>query len=86
MYGMRQAAAAWEKYFAEDLSSVGLSTGISCGVVFYHRERNISLAVHGDDFTCCGLDKNLRWARSHMESWYEIKVSAILGPQERDDK
>eukprot|EP00973_Karenia_brevis_P067756 9426443-Karenia_brevis.AAC.1 len=31
MYGMRQAAAAWGKHYAETLSSIGCSRGISCG-------------------------------------------------------
>eukprot|EP00973_Karenia_brevis_P049163 6818831-Karenia_brevis.AAC.1 len=32
MYGMRQAAAAWEKFYADKLSSVGFNRGVSCGV------------------------------------------------------
>eukprot|EP00973_Karenia_brevis_P052470 7290429-Karenia_brevis.AAC.1 len=46
----------------------------------------MSLVVHGDDFTFCGLDEDLKWIRSHMESWFEIKMRAILGPQRGDDK
>eukprot|EP00973_Karenia_brevis_P036338 5010295-Karenia_brevis.AAC.1 len=60
MYGMRQAAAAWEKCYADKLSSVRFSRGVSRGVLFYHKERDISLVVHGDDFTFCGLDKELK--------------------------
>eukprot|EP00973_Karenia_brevis_P050157 6959463-Karenia_brevis.AAC.1 len=36
MYGMRGAAASWERCFAGKLSSEGFSRGVSCGVVFYH--------------------------------------------------
>eukprot|EP00973_Karenia_brevis_P039316 5428927-Karenia_brevis.AAC.1 len=50
------------------------------------REKDISLAAHGDDFTFCGCDAELRWIRGLMESWFEIKVRAILGPEETDDK
>eukprot|EP00973_Karenia_brevis_P001186 162878-Karenia_brevis.AAC.1 len=32
IYGMRQAAAAWGKCYADKLSSVGFSRGVSCGV------------------------------------------------------
>ena len=52
---------------------------------FYHPGRDISLAVHGDDFTFCGLGEDLRWIRALMESWFEIKVRGTLGPEARDD-
>ena len=51
----------------------------SCGVVFYHKERDISMAVHGDDFTLTGLEEDLFWMRDLMKSWFEIKVRAMLG-------
>ena len=53
---------------------------------FYHPERGISLAVHGDDFIFCGADKDLRWIRDLMKSWFEIKVRGIMGPDEGDVK
>eukprot|EP00973_Karenia_brevis_P022329 3072839-Karenia_brevis.AAC.1 len=60
--------------------------GVSCGVVFYHPEGDISLVAHGDDFTSCGLDENLKRIKGLMQSWFEIKVRAVLGPEEEDDK
>ena len=54
LYGFRPAAAAWEQLYASKLEDVGFVRGLSCGVVFYHQGRDISLAVHGDDFTFCG--------------------------------
>eukprot|EP00973_Karenia_brevis_P079373 11015034-Karenia_brevis.AAC.1 len=83
---MRGAAAAWEKCYAEKLSSEGFKRGVSCGVVFYHKERDVSLVVHGDDFTICGSEKNWKWVRSLMESCFEIKVRAVLGPEPKDDQ
>ena len=32
------------------LENEGFERGVSCGVVFYHPERDLSLVVHGDDF------------------------------------
>jgi hypothetical protein len=37
-----------------------------CGVVFYHPIRDIALVVHGDDFTFCGLEEDLRWIEGLM--------------------
>ena len=38
----------------------------------------MSLAVHGDDFTFCGTDKELKWITKQMQEWYEVKVRAAL--------
>ena len=50
LYGFKPAAAAWENLYVTNLESVGFVRGQSCGVVFWHRDRDIALAVHGDDF------------------------------------
>eukprot|EP00973_Karenia_brevis_P007738 1050927-Karenia_brevis.AAC.1 len=63
MYGMRGAAAAWGKCYADKLSNEGFRRGVSCGVVFYHKGRDLSLVVHGDDFTFCGLEEDLKRIR-----------------------
>ena len=78
-YGFRPAAAAWEKHYSSLLESVGFTRGVTCGVVFYHEERDISLALHVGDFTFCGLEEDLAWIREIMERWFEIKVRAIFG-------
>eukprot|EP00973_Karenia_brevis_P072585 10082729-Karenia_brevis.AAC.1 len=49
MYGMRQAASAWESHYASRLES------------------------------------ELKWIKSLMESLFEVKVRAVLGPEETDD-
>ena len=41
---------------------------------------------HGDDFTFCGFDIDLDWVEILMKAWFEIKVRARLGPEDRDDK
>ena len=87
LYGFKKAAAAaWEALYASYFEDVGFVRGESCGVVFYHPGRDLSLAVHGDDFTFCGLEEDLFWIRDLMASWFDIKVRAILGPDKYDDK
>ena len=68
LYGFRPAAAAWEKHYAGLLEKEGFIRGMSCGVVYYHPGRDLSLSVHGDDFTWCGLEEDLLWAKGLMES------------------
>ncbi len=55
-------------------------------MVLYNKERDISMAVHGDDFTLCGLEDDLLWIQALMKSWFEIKVRAMLGPDDKDDE
>jgi hypothetical protein len=45
LHGFRPAVVAWEKPYAGLLGEVGFVRGISCGVVFYHKDRDVSLAV-----------------------------------------
>ena len=40
--------------------------------MFYHEGRDISMAVHGDDFTLTGLEEDLFWIRDLMKSWLPI--------------
>ena len=86
LYGFRPAASAWEKHYSELFEGVGFERGRSCGVVFYHPGRDLSLAVHGDDFTFCGLEEDLVWIRGLMGSWFEIKLRGVLGPDPGDQK
>ena len=60
--------------------------GDACGLVFYHEVKDLSLAVHGDDFTFCGYKEDLFWSRDLMTSWFEIKVRGVLGRDQKDDK
>ena len=79
LYGFRKAASAWESHYSGKFEEVGFERGLTCGVVFYHPGRDLSLVVHGDDFTFCGVREDLDWIRGLMEEWYEIKFRGILG-------
>ena len=46
----------------------------------------MSLAVHGDDFTFCGLEEDLDWITELMASWFEIKIRGTLEREAKDDK
>ena len=55
-------------------------------MVFWHAERDLACVVHGDDFTLGGDDEDLDWIEKLMKEWYEVKVRARLGGDQRDDK
>ena len=51
---------------------------MGCGVVVYHGERDLSLVVQDDDFTCCGLHDDLMWIKSQMGPWFEIQFRGMV--------
>ena len=86
LYGMRPAARAWEEDYAAKLVGAGFRRGVSAPTVFWHPLTDVSIVVHGDDFTALGPEKELRALESLMKSWYEIKTRGMLGPDPKDDK
>ncbi len=74
MYGMRLAARAWEEDYAAKLVSAGFRRGISAPTVFWYPLADVSIVVHGDDFTALGPETELRALESQMRSWYEVKT------------
>ena len=61
----------------ERLENKGFQRGTGCGVVFYHPKRDLSLAVHGDDFTFCGFEEDLLWIKREMEGWFLMVKQTI---------
>ena len=79
LYGMRQAAGAWERDYSEKLAEIGFAKGIAAPTVFYWEERGVRCVVHGDDFTFSGKRADLLWIKSKMEESYELNMRAMLG-------
>ena len=86
LYGFRPAAQAWENFYAEKLVEAGFERGVASPVAFYHKGRDVACVVHGDDFTFCAASADLDWIEALLPKWFEVKVRARLGPDERDDK
>ena len=86
LYGFRKAASEWEKFYAQKLGEAGFRRGTGCPVLFYHPERDLAMAVHGDDFVVCGFGPDLDWAAKYIQSCFEVKVRAVLGEDRHNDK
>ena len=54
--------------------------------MFFNKDRNIRIVVHGDDFTVLGFSGQLDWFRSKISERYEVKFRGRLGPEEHDCK
>ena len=86
LYGTRDAASNWEHTNSDGLIKDGWSPGVASPCCFYHNELEMSLVIHGDDFTFLGTDDALDQAEAMMKKRYEVKIRGRLGPQKQDDK
>ena len=68
LYGMRQAASAWERDYSDKLTEIGFAKGIAAPTVFYWEERDVRCVAHGDDFTSSGKQVDLLWIKSKWKS------------------
>lgn len=84
LYGMREAASAWELDYSLKLKGEGFVEGASARTVFYNAETKTRCVVHGDDFTFLGYKSELQKVKAKMAEWYELKVRGILGTDEGD--
>ena len=54
LYGTREAARNWMATLSSHLKELGFEQGMYSPCAFTHRQRSISLTVHGDDYFSAG--------------------------------
>ena len=50
------------------------------------RKKDLLGVVHGDDFVFGGNDEDLKWVAKILAPKFVIKVRAVLGPEDEDQK
>ena len=86
MYGTQRAAEGWQDEYSSALVSIGFLQGSASACVFRHPAENITLSVHGDDFTAAGPKSSLDWFEARKKQRYELTVGGRLGPADGDRK
>ena len=86
MYGTRDAAQNWEYAYVSIMEKVGFARGAASPCVFYMKDRNLRVVVHGDDFTVLGYEEDLDWFRRAISEEYEVKFRGRIGPGSEDDR
>ena len=86
LYGMRQAARNWEVEYSKTLADAGFVIGRANGSTFYHKERDVRMVVHGDDFVITGREEDLKWTEDVLRRKYPLKMRGLLGPEPTDMK
>ena len=77
MYGTRDAAVNWASEYTQTLVDDGYIQGVSNPCLFYHKERDVSVMVHGDDFIAIGTDDNLDATKKTLEDKYKLKTERL---------
>ena len=78
-YGTRDAGAIWEDTYRGALEEMGFESGVASPCCFFHPGRNISLVVHGDDFTSLGVQADLDWMEKELALHFELKIRGRIG-------
>ena len=86
LQGTRDAAQNWEAAYSNLLTTSGFTQGKATPCMFYHKERQLRLVVHGDDFTILGNEENLDWFRKAIQETFEVTIRGRIGPSPRDSK
>ena len=61
LYGTRDAAQNWAVEYTRTLTEAGFEAGKASPCNFRHKVRDLTLTVHGDDFTVTGPMEDLLW-------------------------
>ena len=80
LYGTRDAAMNWAKCYTDALIELGFTKGATSPCTFWHPQRRIRLAVHGDDFVSEGATADLKWLDEHLSKSFDLKTQ-VLGPE-----
>ncbi len=86
MYGTRDAGAIWEQCYVDCLEGLGFKQGLGSPCCFYHQEWQVSVVVHGDDFTALGTDDSLDKYEAGLKKSFECKIRGRLGSEAKDTK
>ena len=86
MYGTRDAGAIWENCYTSCLTKLGFVQGASSPCCFRHPGWNVSVVVHGDDFTAIGSPQALDKYETGMQKEFDCKLKGRLGTASTDCK
>ena len=78
-YGCRDAGHIWEECYRAALLSMGFVAGKGSPCCFYHKARDVSVVVHGDEFTALGTDADLDFYEKALATHFELKIRGRIG-------
>ena len=85
-YGTTDAGSPWEDTYTNALLAMGFRQGRSSPCVFHHRERNITIVVHGDGFSAVGLANDLDWYKNVLGTHVDCGDRHRLSDKQHTEK
>ena len=79
MYGTRDAPAIWQREVRRVLCALGFVPSKYNTCIYRHKERDVVLNVHVDDFLCLANSKEMKWLEESLAKNFLLKKE-ILGP------
>ncbi|CAE7031422.1 unnamed protein product [Symbiodinium sp. CCMP2592] len=83
MYGTRDAAAIWQADYTAALLAAGFERCPAWPAIFFHKDREIRLLVHGDDFLILSDDAGQAYVEQILRSKYDLRVDGSIGQGEK---
>ena len=81
LYGTRDGGAIWEECYASCLIGLGFKQGKASPCSFVHTKWNVSVVVHGDDFTALGTDESIELTRKDRLPALSVSSKGELVPR-----
>ena len=66
LYGTRDAPVAWQRVVKSDMARLGFEECRMTTGVFIHRDRDMRVVTHVDDFLVAGEAQHLRWLKEEL--------------------
>ena len=80
MYGTRDAPQIWQGEVRKVMKKLGFEVSLREPSLYHHKERDMDVVAHVDDFLCTGRDKDLTWFHQKLRAEFDITATR-LGPQ-----
>ena len=85
LYGTRDATQLWARHVGKTLRGLGYAETKGAPGVYYHKEKDVEITLHVDDFLVVGEEEHLLELKTALEKVYKLK-GKVLGPDEDDIK
>ena len=86
VYGTRDAGSIWEDTYASQLEKMGFVRGKASPCCFYSKDLQVSVAVHGDDFTALGTQASLDVYEQQLQQAFDLKLRGRLSEEAHTEK
>ena len=84
MYGTQDAAHVWQDDYSNHLKTHNFIQGSAWTSVFRHKDKDVKLLVHGDDFLVLADAEGQAFMRKVLSERYEYRCDGVIGEGAND--